>query len=66
MRGIMQKLPYLRDLGITGIWLNPCFVSPFGDAGYDLADFYKVAPRYKTNEDLRELCAEARRMGEFG
>ena len=63
LRGIMQKLPYLRDLGITGIWLNPCFVSPFGDAGYDVADFYKVAPRYGTNEDLRELCAEARRMG---
>jgi maltose alpha-D-glucosyltransferase/alpha-amylase len=63
LRGITQKLPYLRDLGITGIWLNPCFESPFGDAGYDVSDFYKVAPRYGTNEDLRALFAEARRLG---
>jgi len=63
LRGIIEKLPYLRDLGVTGLWLNPCFESPFRDAGYDVADFYKVAPRYGTNEDLRALFAEARRLG---
>lgn len=63
LRGIIQKLPYLHDLGVTGIWLNPCFVSPFRDGGYDVADFYRVAPRYGTNDDLRELFAEAKRLG---
>ncbi len=63
LRGIVEKLPYLRDLGINAIWLNPCFVSPFGDAGYDVADFYRVAPRYGTNEDLRALFAEAQKLG---
>ena len=62
VKGIIRKLPYLHDLGVTGIWLNPCFVSPFQDAGYDISDFYKVAPRYGSNEDLRELFAEARRL----
>ncbi len=62
LRGIIEKLPYLRELGVTGVWLNPCFESPFRDAGYDIADFYQVAPRYGTNEDLRALFAEARRQ----
>jgi glycosidase len=63
LRGIIGKLPYLQSLGVTGLWLNPCFESPFRDAGYDVADFYKVAPRYGTNEDLRELFAQARQRG---
>ncbi|MFI5357496.1 MAG: alpha-amylase family glycosyl hydrolase [Opitutales bacterium] len=63
LRGIIRKLPYLHELGVTGIWLNPCYESPYGDAGYDVADFYRVAPRYGTNDDLRELFAEARRLG---
>jgi maltose alpha-D-glucosyltransferase/alpha-amylase len=61
--GIIAKLPYLQQLGVTGLWLNPCFVSPFRDAGYDVADFYQVAPRYGTNDDLRRLCADAHRLG---
>lgn len=63
LRGIIDRLPYLRELGVTGIWLNPCFVSPFKDAGYDIADYYRVAPRYGTNEDLRELFARAKELG---
>ncbi|HNW41006.1 MAG TPA: alpha-amylase family glycosyl hydrolase [Opitutaceae bacterium] len=63
LRGIIEKLLYLQELGVTGIWLSPCFESPFGDAGYDVADFYRVAPRYGTNDDLRELFAEAKRRG---
>jgi maltose alpha-D-glucosyltransferase/alpha-amylase len=61
--GIIQKLDYLRWLGIDAVWLNPCFVSPFQDAGYDVADFYRVAPRYGTNHDLYRLCREAHRRG---
>ena len=59
--GITQKLPYLHELGFNAVWLNPFYVSPFRDAGYDIADFYKVAPRYGTNDDfaaLRKVVAD--------
>ena len=61
--GIIAKLDYVRSLGCNAIWLNPVFASPFGDAGYDVTDFCRVAPRYGTNEDLARLFAEARRRG---
>ena len=62
-QGIINKLDYIRDLGFNAIWMNPCFLSPFGDAGYDVADYYTAAPRYGTNEDLKRLFAEAHRRG---
>jgi len=43
--GIIQKLDYLQWLGINAIWINPCFVSPFQDAGYDVSDYYPGPPR---------------------
>ncbi|MBC8011075.1 MAG: glycosylase [Burkholderiales bacterium] len=61
--GIIEKLDYLRDLGVTALWLNPVFDSPFGDAGYDVRDFRKVAPRYGTDSDLRRLFREAHKRG---
>jgi maltose alpha-D-glucosyltransferase/alpha-amylase len=61
--GIVEKLDYLESLGVTGVWINPCFVSPFQDAGYDVADYYKVAPRYGTNEDLKTLFTAAKQRG---
>ncbi len=61
--GVIAKLDYVQSLGANAIWLNPCFESPFGDAGYDVADFYKVAPRYGANEDLRRLFEQARKRG---
>ena len=54
--GITAKLDYIYSIGCNAIWLNPIFESPFGDAGYDVADFYKVAARYGTNEDFKYLC----------
>lgn len=63
LRGIINRLDYIRDLGCNAIWLNPCFDSPFTDAGYDVADYKKVAPRYGTNEDLKELFREAHSRG---
>lgn len=59
LNGITDKLDYVRKLGFNAIWLNPCFVSPFKDAGYDVQDYYKIAPRYGTNEDLYRLVREA-------
>lgn len=61
--GILARLDYIQSLGVTGVWINPCFVSPFQDAGYDVSDYYHVAPRYGTNADLQALCAEAGRRG---
>lgn len=53
--GILEKLDYIQDLGCNALWINPCFQSPFRDAGYDVSDYCTVAPRYGTNEDLRRL-----------
>ncbi|MDR1910138.1 MAG: DUF3459 domain-containing protein [Spirochaetaceae bacterium] len=59
--GIMRKLDYIRDLGCNALWINPCFDSPFKDAGYDVRDYKKTAPRYGSNDDLCRLFAEAHR-----
>ncbi len=61
--GIEAKLDYLQDLGVGALWLNPCFASPFQDAGYDVSDYEHVAPRYGTDDDLRRLFREAGRRG---
>ena len=63
LNGITEKLDYIKELGCTAIWINPCFKSPFGDAGYDVEDYYTFAPRYGTNEDLVRLFSEAHRRG---
>ena len=63
LQGIVDKLDYICELGCNALWINPCFVSPFGDAGYDVADYYTVAPRYGSNEDLKSLFEEAHRRG---
>ena len=61
--GIIQKLDYIKELGCNAIWMNPCFASPFGDAGYDVSDYYLAAPRYGTNEDLKTLFLEVHKRG---
>jgi glycosidase len=63
LKGIIQKLDYVKSLGVDAIWINPFFESPFCDAGYDISDYYKVAPRYGTNEDAKKLFEEAHKRG---
>ncbi|MBQ3281725.1 MAG: glycosylase [Eubacterium sp.] len=63
INGIISKLDYVRGLGCNAIWMNPCYDSPFVDAGYDVRDYYKVAPRYGTNDDMKRLCSEVHRRG---
>lgn len=63
LSGIIQKLDYILDLGCNAIWMNPCFDSPFKDAGYDVRDYKKIAPRYGTNEDLKKLVEEMHKRG---
>jgi len=59
IKGIIEKLDYIKSLGVDAIWINPFFESPFCDAGYDISDYYKVAARYGTNEDAKNLFFEA-------
>ena len=61
--GMTQKLDYIQSLGCNALWINPCFDSPFKDAGYDVRDYKKVAPRYGSNEDLIHFFREAHRRG---
>ena len=61
--GLISRLDYIRDLGCTALWLNPFFVSPMRDAGYDVADFCRVDPRYGTNADAKRLFKEAKKRG---
>jgi glycosidase len=63
LKGIIAKLDYVKSLGVNAIWLNPFYVSPFRDAGYDVADYYKVAPRYGTNDDAKALFKAAHDKG---
>lgn len=62
-QGIISRLDYIKDLGCNALWINPCFTSPFGDAGYDVADYYTIAPRYGTNEDAKQLFEEVHKRG---
>lgn len=62
-QGIIDKLDYIKELGCNAIWMNPCFKSPFGDAGYDVSDYYTAAPRYGTNDDLKRLFDEVHSRG---
>lgn len=61
--GLTQKLDYLRDLGITAIWLLPFYPSPLKDDGYDIADYFDVNPDYGTLPDFKEFLKEAHRRG---
>ena len=63
LNGIIQKLDHVKGLGADAIWINPFFDSPFHDAGYDIRDYAKVAPRYGTNADAKRLFDEAHRRG---
>ena len=62
-KGIISKLDYIKELGCNAIWLNPCFKSPFGDAGYDVEDYFTAAERYGTNQDLYDLFDEVHKRG---
>ncbi|ATB39783.1 trehalose synthase [Cystobacter fuscus] len=57
--GLIEKLPYLQDLGVTCLWLLPHYPSPLRDDGYDIADFYAVHPDYGTLADFQRLIDEA-------
>ena len=63
LKGIKEKIPYLRGLGIDMVWLNPFFISPQNDNGYDIADYYHVDPAFGTDENLDDLISEMDKAG---
>ena len=61
IRGIVQKLDYLKDLGVTMLWICPIYCSPMDDNGYDVANYQGIAPQFGTMEDVDELIEQAKR-----
>ena len=62
-RGLIEKLDYLQELGVTVIWLLPFYPSPLKDDGYDIADYFDVNPNYGMLDDFRAFLAEAHKRG---
>ncbi len=62
-RGLMERLPYLQELGVSAIWLLPFYPSPLRDDGYDIADYTDVNPMFGRLADARQFIAEAHRRG---
>lgn len=63
LRGIIEKLDYLEDLGVTAIWMSPIYDSPNDDNGYDIRDYHKIMQEFGTMEDFDELLAKAHGKG---
>lgn len=63
INGVIEKLDYLRDLGIDIIWLSPIYCSPLADQGYDISDYYDIDPRFGTIDDLDRLIEEGKKRG---
>lgn len=61
LKGILQKLDYLEDLGVDMIWMNPFYPSPQNDNGYDISDYTGIDPRFGTMEDFEALVSEGRK-----
>lgn len=62
-QGLLQKLDYLEDLGVTAIWLLPFYPSPLRDDGYDIADYYSINPSYGDLKIFKNLIKEAHNRG---
>ena len=63
IRGIIQKLDYIKKLGADVIWLTPIYQSPQNDNGYDISDYYAIDPSYGTMEDFEQLLEETHQRG---
>ncbi len=63
LRGIISRLDYLQELGVELVWLSPIYCSPLADQGYDIADYYRIDPRFGTMADMDTLIAEAKKRG---
>ena len=55
LRGVIEKLDYLKELGVDVIWMSPCYKSPNDDNGYDISDYRAIMDEFGTMEDFREM-----------
>jgi alpha-glucosidase len=63
INGLRSRLGHLASLGVDAIWLNPWYLSPLADGGYDVADYRQIEPRYGTLEDAEALISECHELG---
>ncbi|WP_434088328.1 alpha,alpha-phosphotrehalase [Desemzia incerta] len=63
LRGVIEKIPYLAGLGVDMLWLNPFFISPQNDNGYDVANYTEIDPLFGTMADFDELVSKAKENG---
>ena len=63
INGIIEKLDYLKTLGVDYLWLTPVYRSPMNDNGYDISDYYEINPDFGTKEDFKRLLDEAHARG---
>lgn len=63
LRGIIEKLDYLQELGIDYLWLTPVFLSPQNDNGYDVADYCSIDPVFGSMQEMEELIAQGEKRG---
>ena len=63
IKGIIEKLDYLKELGVEVIWITPMYKSPQNDNGYDISDYYNIDPNYGTMADFEEMLSEAHKRG---
>lgn len=61
LRGIAEKVPYLKEIGVDGVWLSPIFKSPMVDFGYDISDYRAIQPEYGTMTDFEHLAIECKK-----
>lgn len=62
LHGITLRLPYLKYIGVTGVWLSPIFQSPMYDFGYDISDFKKIQPEYGSMDDFDRLVEKCKEL----
>lgn len=63
LRGVIEKLDYIKSIGVNTLWLTPVFESPLIDNGYDVSDYKKIASDFGTMQDMEKLITEAHRHG---
>jgi glycosidase len=63
LKGISEKVPYLKEIGMTGVWLSPIFQSPMADFGYDISNYTAIHFEYGTMEDFEYLVKRCKQYG---
>ena len=63
LKGVLEKLDYIKSLGVDAIWFSPVYVSPQNDYGYDIADYYNINPEYGTMDDFKAILDGAHARG---